>query len=326
MRLDATGARDPSFGDQRRRDDPLRRVDRDQSRPQARAATGRQDGDGRRRRSRSARSSQCGVARFDANGDARRRVSARAGTCWCRCPSGCFNVNQQSDGKLVIVGNDQVGDVIYGTFVRLLLNGALDPTFGTGGLLRHQQFRHADARCIHVQRTISSRVLRSRIRRTACQKSYVVELPRHARRSVGRPDHHVRRASRPGVRRRLHAVRHGELGIGGVVRGERRLLDRRSRQCRAAHRRGELHDHREPGRQRHLPCGHAGGAHVCNVTQANQVITFGRGIRRRHRRAALGQDRCDEHEHDGGAIDDPDRVHIADTVGLHDGWRLRRAR
>ena len=80
---------------------------------------------------------------------------------------GCFNASQQSDGKLVITGNDKVGDVNYGTFVRLLLNGALDSTFGNGGFLDISNFDTPT----RVAFTSSGNIvtgLRSRIRRMAC--------------------------------------------------------------------------------------------------------------------------------------------------------------
>ena len=84
MRLDANGRARPVVRHQRRRDDPLPRNDRDQSRPQARAAAGRQDRAGRRRHVRRGRS-QCGIARFDANGVLDPGFGT-GGRAWWTCP------------------------------------------------------------------------------------------------------------------------------------------------------------------------------------------------------------------------------------------------
>ena len=88
---------------------------------------------------------------------------------------GCFNVSQQADGKLVIVGNDRVGDVFYGTFARLLLTGAPDTTFGTGGLLDISNFDTPT----RVAFTSSGQLvtgLTIQDPADGVQKSYVVEL------------------------------------------------------------------------------------------------------------------------------------------------------
>ena len=82
---------------------------------------------------------QCGIARFTANGTLDPDFGT-GGQVLVPMSVGCFNVSQQSDGKLVIVGNDKVGDVTYGTFARLLLTGALDTGFGNGGLLKISNF------------------------------------------------------------------------------------------------------------------------------------------------------------------------------------------
>jgi uncharacterized delta-60 repeat protein len=82
---------------------------------------------------------QCGIARFDANG-ALDPGFGTGGRVLVPMSLGCFNANQQTDGKLVITGNDQVGDVTYGTFVRLLLSGALDTAFGNAGRLQISNF------------------------------------------------------------------------------------------------------------------------------------------------------------------------------------------
>ncbi len=49
---------------------------------------------------------QCGIARFDANG-ALDPGFGTGGRVLVPMSVGCFNVNQQSDGKLVIVGKDK---------------------------------------------------------------------------------------------------------------------------------------------------------------------------------------------------------------------------
>ncbi len=63
--------------------------------------------------SRSARANQCGIARFDTDGVLDPGFGT-GGRVLVGLSGGCFTVNQQSDGKLVVVGNDHVGDVSYG--------------------------------------------------------------------------------------------------------------------------------------------------------------------------------------------------------------------
>jgi hypothetical protein len=72
-----------------------------------------------------------------------------------------------ADGKVVIVGTDQVGDVSYGTFVRLLLSGASIPGSATPAGLQISNFDVPTARRVYVQRQ-SRHGLTIRILRTAC--------------------------------------------------------------------------------------------------------------------------------------------------------------
>ena len=186
--------------------------------------------------------------------------------------AGCFNVSQQSDGKLVIVGNDQVGDVS----LRHVRTPAAD-----GGAGLHASATAASStsaistrrRALHSRpAAISSPASRSRIRRTAYRSRTSSSSPA---RSPVRGSRRPSRSARSPTGRLatfFTRVRDGELGIGGVVHGERSLLGRG--QFRAAHRRRQLHDHREPGRQRHVLRGDAQSRARSQVTQASQAITF----------------------------------------------------
>ena len=78
-------------------------------------------------------SNQCGIARFDTHGILDPGFGT-GGRVQDPVSVGCFTVNQQSDGKLVIVAQDALGDLNFGTFIRLLQNGAPDPSFGNGGV------------------------------------------------------------------------------------------------------------------------------------------------------------------------------------------------
>jgi uncharacterized delta-60 repeat protein len=75
---------------------------------------------------------RCGIARFNANGTLDATFGT-GGQVQEPVGIGCFDVSEQADGKLVLVANDQVADVSYGTILRLLPTGAADPGFGTGG-------------------------------------------------------------------------------------------------------------------------------------------------------------------------------------------------
>ena len=137
MRLDVTGARDPTFGTN--------------GVVTTRFPTSFGNNLGRRLRLQPdgkivlvgivtvGTANQCGVARFDASG-ALDSGFGTGGRVLVPMSVGCFSVSQQPDGKLVVVGNDKVGDVNYGTFARLLLTGALDTGFGNGGLLKISNF------------------------------------------------------------------------------------------------------------------------------------------------------------------------------------------
>jgi hypothetical protein len=69
-------------------------------------------------RCRSARLRSAAIARFERR-TARSTGFGSGGQVLVPMP-GCFALTQQADGKLMIVGDDQVGDVFYGTFARLL--------------------------------------------------------------------------------------------------------------------------------------------------------------------------------------------------------------
>jgi uncharacterized delta-60 repeat protein len=77
---------------------------------------------------------QCGIARFNANGTLDNTFGT-GGHALEPVTVGCFDVSLQTDGKLVIVANDQLGAVFYGTFLRLLPTGAPDGGFGSDGFL-----------------------------------------------------------------------------------------------------------------------------------------------------------------------------------------------
>ena len=75
---------------------------------------------------------QCGITRHDANGTPDSSFGS-GGQVLLPVSVGCFVVSQQSDGKIVIAGNNQVGGVSYGTLIRVLSSGALDSGFGANG-------------------------------------------------------------------------------------------------------------------------------------------------------------------------------------------------
>ena len=117
---------------------------------------------------------QCGIARFTTSGTLDPSFGI-GGQVLVPVSVGCFNANQQPDGKLVIGANDKVGDVQYGTLIRLLLNGALDPTFGNGGLQDISNFDTPG----RVAFTSSGNIvtgLAIQDPADGVQKSYVVEL------------------------------------------------------------------------------------------------------------------------------------------------------
>ena len=174
---------------------------------------------------------QCGIARFNANGTLDTGFGT-GGQVLVPVSVGCFNVSQQTDGKLVIVGNDKVGDVNYGTFIRLLRTGALDAGFGNGGLLDISSFG-TPTRVAFTSGGNLVTGLTIQDPADGVLKSYVVELTTTLTGPWVAQTITLRRASRPDVRRSVPGVRHGELGIAGVVRGERGLRGRPATSCRS---------------------------------------------------------------------------------------------
>lgn len=119
-------------------------------------------------------SSACGVARFDSSGVL--DTGFGTGGQVLVPMTGCFAVTQQPDGKLVMVGNESLGDVNYATFARLLLTGALDTGFGDGGLLYISNFGSPTR--VAAASASGNLVTGLTIQDPAdgVQKSYVVEL------------------------------------------------------------------------------------------------------------------------------------------------------
>jgi uncharacterized delta-60 repeat protein len=76
---------------------------------------------------------QCGIARFNADGTLDTGFGSSGQVLEPRFDQGCFNVTLQPDGKTVIVGRATDAAVNIGGFLRLLLSGAPDPTFGNNG-------------------------------------------------------------------------------------------------------------------------------------------------------------------------------------------------
>jgi uncharacterized delta-60 repeat protein len=75
---------------------------------------------------------QCGVTRHEADGTPDLAFGS-GGQLLLPVSVGCFDLTQQSDGKIVIIGSNRVGGVTYGTLIRLLPSGALDAAFGAEG-------------------------------------------------------------------------------------------------------------------------------------------------------------------------------------------------
>jgi hypothetical protein len=117
---------------------------------------------------------QCGVARFDANGVPDSGFGT-SGLTLVDMNSACFTITQQADGKFVITGNDQVGDVQYASFARLLLNGTPDSSFGTNGILRISSFS-SPTRVLPLSSGAIATGYTIEDPADGIQKSYVVEL------------------------------------------------------------------------------------------------------------------------------------------------------
>ncbi len=207
----------------------------------------------------------------------------------------------------------------YGTFVRLLLTGALDSGFGNGGVLDISNFGTPT----RVAFTSTGNIvtgLTIQDPADGVQKSYVVELtgtlagPWVAQTITfdALPDRTY------GDFFQVSAT--ASSGLAVSYRGERRLHGRG--QFRAAHRRRQLHDHREPGRQCHLLCGDAGGADVRRHEREP-----GDHLRAGPAGVTVGQPLVMVSATSGSstrAVDDSDRVLVADTCRLHHGRRQRR--
>ena len=116
---------------------------------------------------------RCGIARFNANGtlDGTFGVGGQV----LEAVDGCFDVSLQTDGKPVIVANDQEGDIFFGTILRELATGAPDEGFGNSGFLDISSFGGPG----RVAFTSSGNLVTSLVIQDPADgvlKSYVVEL------------------------------------------------------------------------------------------------------------------------------------------------------
>ncbi|HTP45431.1 MAG TPA: choice-of-anchor Q domain-containing protein [Casimicrobiaceae bacterium] len=75
----------------------------------------------------------CGIARFNGDGTLDAGFGNGGQVFEPRLDQGCLGVSLQPDGKTVIVGDASDADVSIAGFVRLLLDGSPDPTFGNNG-------------------------------------------------------------------------------------------------------------------------------------------------------------------------------------------------
>ncbi|HEX7273417.1 MAG TPA: choice-of-anchor Q domain-containing protein [Casimicrobiaceae bacterium] len=75
----------------------------------------------------------CGIARFNGDGSIDAGFGNGGQVFEPRLDQGCFGVSLQPDGKTVIVGDASNADVSIAGFLRLLLDGSPDPTFGNNG-------------------------------------------------------------------------------------------------------------------------------------------------------------------------------------------------
>ena len=117
---------------------------------------------------------QCGVARFMPDGTPDATFDADGQTL-IPLAQGCLDVTLQLDGKIAVSAQDRDADVTYATVARLLANGAIDPDFGTDGVLDISSYGPAT----RVAVTTAGKLLTGVVLQDpddGIRKSYVVQL------------------------------------------------------------------------------------------------------------------------------------------------------